>query len=708
MSEDLSQKKLFVEQPTQNNYPVIASIVASQIPLANVFNGQSALVDVVNQMTANGTQTTNIQFSQIQQRFDFKMYKLIRPKVIFSTYLARQLPDASLSSGAVTTYQPTVQFKIDYDPCCVGSMMLMLTIDLSVRNTIQSLNVYGYSIGSNRKYVTIDAKDIKSIQFSYGTDFIYHYIKSISLGWANTGGNSPVIHQEVPIEIAKIYHSLLVEPGMSETIKRSVREDMFVIGHDPFRQFGNFSFALKNPASIVGQTTVNGSGSFNFNIASQYPVAQGGDYKQANAEIAMYWSDSHITDIGYGSITNNTDYSDRRNIQATFADPRASGSQLTMQYTNESNNNKIKYIKELNIDTSMYWYFGDNTTTFTVALQGKEYVFPVNQAPIRLVSNPQEYLNYLTPTQLAQYPSVTLNTNVETMYIIPILVYTAETAKFQVYLYTYNSTGNYSLADSEDGDVKQNDLLTSEGNISALNTRVVSPPAVADMLLFSVTSSVKNANGDYTEKTTSVTFATASGWASANVSSKKYIYCGFEYTVGFGSDAPTQLTVIGSNIESSAGANYLKTDKLGNDGDSIANYVVSQTQLGGSKTTLVDFVSQTISQMGSYILQTFGAMSPLMQRANIAYINLEIQPYAENDLAIYSVSIYQSVNGTSFLPSGDNMLEIYRYNSAILTNGQSEENYPALKNVDGVSIHTYRKVHGIVDFYFPMQFLFIC
>lgn len=62
-------------------------------------------------------------------------------------------------------------------------------------------------------------------------------------------------------------------------------------------------------------------------------------------------------------------------------------------------------------------------------------------------------------------------------------------------------------------------------------------------------------------------------------------------------------------------------------------------------------------------------MSPLMQRANIAYINLEIQPYAENDLAIYSVSLYQSVNGTSFLPSGDNMLEIYRYNSAILTNG---------------------------------------
>lgn len=72
-----------------NTYPVISSIVASQIPLANVFNGQSALVEAIGTMTSNGTQTANVQFSQIQQKFDFKMYKLVRPKVIFSSYLAR-------------------------------------------------------------------------------------------------------------------------------------------------------------------------------------------------------------------------------------------------------------------------------------------------------------------------------------------------------------------------------------------------------------------------------------------------------------------------------------------------------------------------------------------------------------------------------------------------------------------------------------------
>jgi len=135
-------------------------------------------------------------------------------------------------------------------------MFLLLTLDLQVRDLLSGIEVYGYSIGNNRQKITIDAKDIKSIQFAYGTDFIYHYIKSVSLGWANTGGNSPIFHQEVPIEIAKIYHSLLVEPGMSETIKRAVREDMFIIGHDPHRQYGSYSFALKNPASIREQSSV--------------------------------------------------------------------------------------------------------------------------------------------------------------------------------------------------------------------------------------------------------------------------------------------------------------------------------------------------------------------------------------------------------------------------------------------------------------------
>lgn len=133
------------------------------------------------------------------------------------------------------------------------------------------------------------------------------------MGWANTGGNSPIMHQEVPIEIAKIYHSLLVEPGMSETIKRMVREDMFVIGHDPNRQYGKFSFALKNPASIKEQTSVSGTNGFRFGIAQNMPSVAA-NYAAASSELAMYWNDTEITQIGYGPVTNNTGYSERRNI----------------------------------------------------------------------------------------------------------------------------------------------------------------------------------------------------------------------------------------------------------------------------------------------------------------------------------------------------------------------------------------------------------
>jgi len=48
----------------------------------------------------------------------------------------------------------------------------------------------------------------------------------------------------MPIEIAKIYHSLIEDPGMSETIKRLTRDDVFVIGYDPYKIYGDFDFQL--------------------------------------------------------------------------------------------------------------------------------------------------------------------------------------------------------------------------------------------------------------------------------------------------------------------------------------------------------------------------------------------------------------------------------------------------------------------------------
>lgn len=44
---------------------------------------------------------------------------------------------------------------------------------------------------------------------------------------------------------------------------------------------------------------------------------------------------------------------------------------------------------------------------------------------------------------------------------------------------------------------------------------------------------------------------------------------------------------------------------------------------------------------------------------------------------------------------------------AILNNKQNEEFNPTLNNPDYISINTYRKSHGFIDFYFPLNFLFI-
>lgn len=74
---------------------------------------------------------------------------------------------------------------------------------------------------------------------------MYHYISTVELGFCNTGGSNPIYHQKVPIEIAWIYHRLILPQEMGDAVKRLCREDIFTIGHDPFHMYGNFMFQMK-------------------------------------------------------------------------------------------------------------------------------------------------------------------------------------------------------------------------------------------------------------------------------------------------------------------------------------------------------------------------------------------------------------------------------------------------------------------------------
>lgn len=71
----------------------------------------------------------------------------------------------------------------------------------------------------------------------------------------------------------------------------------------------------------------------------------------------MYWNDTEIKEVGYGSITNNSGLSERRNIQATFADPKSQGSTLEIEYDVNQNKDR-KQIKSINMANTLYWRFG--------------------------------------------------------------------------------------------------------------------------------------------------------------------------------------------------------------------------------------------------------------------------------------------------------------------------------------------------------------
>lgn len=63
---ELSSKNIFTTQPNQNNYVTIAAVVASQLPLANIFNGQTYLKDLItNILTKAQSDNQAIAFSTI-------------------------------------------------------------------------------------------------------------------------------------------------------------------------------------------------------------------------------------------------------------------------------------------------------------------------------------------------------------------------------------------------------------------------------------------------------------------------------------------------------------------------------------------------------------------------------------------------------------------------------------------------------------------
>lgn len=67
---------------------------------------------------------------------------------------------------------------------------------------------------------------------------------------------------------------------------------------------------------------------------------------------------------------------------------------------------------------------------------------------------------------------------------------------------------------------------------------------------------------------------------------------------------------------------------------------------------------------------------------------------------------YPNVSGTGNDPAAT--LQNFKYNFYVLNNKEVADWNPAINNLDYASIHVPREHHGLIDFYFPLNFLFIC
>lgn len=106
-----------------------------------------------------------------------------------------------------------------------------------------------------------------------------------------------------------------------------------------------------------------------------------------------------------------------------------------------------------------------------------------------------------------------------------------------------------------------------------------------------------------------------------------------------------------------------------------------------------------------------GYISPYINIGSLNYLLVESNDFDLNDFgwdAMYQ-TYYKNTDQSVYPQNSPDLInDIFKYNMAMLNNKDNEEFNPTLRNPDYISIHTFRKEHGIVDFYFPLNFLFIC
>lgn len=155
------------------------------------------------------------------------------------------------------------------------------------------------------------------------------------------------------------------------------------------------------------------------------------------------------------------------------------------------------------------------------------------------------------------------------------------------------------------------------------------------------------------------------------------------------------------------GSNNFKLECISGTSNTATIFEILNACLNIKSTTLKDLLTQT--QMS--LFKKSGYISPYINIGSLNYLLVESNDFDLNDFgwdAMYQ-TYYKNTDQAVYPQNSPDLInDIFKYNMAMLNNKDNEEFNPTLRNPDYISIHTFRKEHGIVDFYFPLNFLFIC
>lgn len=774
MSSILSSSPLFNVLPQISTYPNIACLIAAQTPIAQTLNGQAMLKQYIDQCQKENAARTNkvIQLGQIAKYYQFNLFKTFQPKLIFSRFISRNFPGTNNSQTLITNadYASEVQFKIDFDSSVISDLVALITMNISIDQSILSDNtpiqIQGYSSKGSKSGVNIKYSDVLSLQYAYCEDFLYHYISSVDIGFCNTGGSNPIYHQKVPIEIAWIYHRLILPQEMGDAIKRLCREDIFTIGHDPFHMYGNYMYQMKASNDLNNNysyyknqemaNNFNGKVGFNRNAAS--------DAAQGMNEIAMYYVQNTIKGLDMGTVSKS-DYAN--DVNWTIGKSNPTLTEVTVYDKDLQTTHKIKKFDVISsIDNIMFGNWNDYNVKFeqytthtetdtdkngqTVTKTVGGFTDPISQvspvSPIMYNCSTNRMISLDPIVKFVKKASAGLpqaQFDKYNIYVVPFIysaisngvtlstgfaVVSKQTAKYSTEAVRVKVTVNCNTQ-SEEG------LLNTDQEIKMYincNTDGVTQiRRVNNIILNEENSDLEEPlellkAGETDDKTPDTNL-----WYIKQYSIDEFYGC----ALFVGTTNITNLdkeTIFTSNIKSenkcytltnkdsnqfkevefSTTYNDTKNEafviecKSGSDADATI-FDILNACLHIKNTTLKDLLTQT--QMS--LFKKSGYISPYINIGSLNYLLVESNDFDLNDFgwdAMYQ-TYYKNTDQSVYPQNSPDLInDIFKYNMAMLNNKDNEEFNPTLRNPDYISIHTFRKEHGIVDFYFPLNFLFIC